>query len=74
MATLYIVVSPNGNIAYAGPNEETAKRYKPQEVPGTDGGPYVVFGSYELYVIHGVQTPWIDNREENRRLREEQEK
>lgn len=63
MPTLYLVISPYGSIAYAGPDAAKAEFYRPQE--GADGTP--LYSGYELYAVD-ANTPWIEYRAEKRLL------
>lgn len=60
MTTLYLVISPNGNIAYAGVDREVAEGLRPAE---SADGSYVIWYGYELYTVE-ANTPWIEQREE----------
>jgi hypothetical protein len=62
MATLYLVISPNGNIAKATTDLAEAGFYRPQE--DAEGTP--LFAGYELYAV-AATTPWISEREYRKR-------
>jgi hypothetical protein len=57
MPKLYLVVSPNGNIARVAKNLSDVEDLRPQEA--ADGTP--LFNGYEVFAID-VSAPWAEER------------